>query len=446
MKKFFLALLMIPLAGFLLLGYFVYRCRTYQPEWVTQTADRGEIKNIVKVMGTLLPLDKVDVSCQIGGVVSSLSVDFNSTVKEGQLLAQIDPVMYQIKLDRAKANLESFDLSKKKQQTQLTRLEASLDCVEIEIQAMEASLKKGEIAVEMAKRQTQRLSELLKKKMIPQADHDDAISKLAMEKIEQDKSRLNLKAMKSKKLSAEAELEAFRIDLKIEEIKRRQIESELDEANTNLARTLILSPVDGIVLSRRVSIGETIGVGLQAPTIFTIARDLKHMRIQSLVDETDLYQIREGLPASFSVKAFPDRRFPGTVRQIRLSPESEKETKFLVIIDVDNRDLTLKPGLSANVEIETENHSDVLRIPTEAAYFLPSKEILARFSHPTENKTASEATNIWILNENSEIQPMKIQTLISNAQYTEVQGTPFPQGTKIVVAEKVWWLKWLQGR
>ena len=137
------------------------------------------------------------------------------------------------------------------------------------------------------------------------------------------------------------------------------------------------------------------------------------------------------------------------VSQIRLSPDADKETresKYTVIINVPNTDLVLKPGLLARIEIQTESHADVLRIPTESVYFLPSKEILARFSREAENKTASESTTIWILNENGEIQPRKVQTLISNAQFTEIQGNPFFHGTRIVVSERVWWLKWLKGR
>ena len=283
MKKILFFLSLIPLVGVLLIGYLVYRCQTYQPEWVTEVVDRGEIRNIVKITGTLSAVDKVDVSCQTGGVVASLSVDFNSPVRSGQLLAQIDPVIYLIKLDQVKANLEFFDLSRKKQEVQLTSLEANLAAAEIQIQIVEAAIRKGEISREIAERQIRRLLELLKKKMIPQADYDDALSRLGMEKIDQEKAGLDLRSARARKISAEAELEAFRIELKTLDIKRRQLESDLDEAKTNLARTQILSPVDGIILSRRISIGETIGVGLQAPAVFTIARDLKNMQIQSLV-------------------------------------------------------------------------------------------------------------------------------------------------------------------
>jgi HlyD family secretion protein len=265
----------------------------------------------------------VQVGSQVSGRIQQLLVDFNSEVKKGQVIARIDPQLFQAAQEQARANYIA-------QQGNLAK---------VRVQAVEAE------------RQYQRAKNLAERKLIAQADLDTA--------------QANFEA-------ARAQVEATRGGLE-------QARAALHQAEVNLAYTTIVSPINGVVISRNVDVGQTVAASLQAPTLFVIAEDLRKMQVDTSVAEADIGKLTPGMKATFTVDAYPAERFSGTVRQIRNAPQTvQNVVTYDAVIDVDNADLKLKPGMTANVTFVYAEKDDVLRIPNAALRFRPTPELLAR--------------------------------------------------------------------
>jgi HlyD family secretion protein len=272
------------------------------PKYRTAEADRGSIESVVSATGTVRPVIQVEIGSQVSGTVDKLHADFNSRVRAGQVIAELEPSSFRAR-------------------------EVQADAAVIRAQA---SVKDGERALGRAQ-------ELFSQKYISQADLDAATVALELRKAD-------LK-------QAQAQLEAARVD--------RQ-------------HATIRSPIDGVVISRSVDLGQTVAASLQAPTLFVIAKDLSHMQVECRIDEADIGRIRAGLPAEFTVDAFPDRTFTGHVAQVRLEPIVDSGVvTYTTVLQTANRDLTLRPGMTANVTIRIERRDDVLRIPNAALRFRP---------------------------------------------------------------------------
>jgi HlyD family secretion protein len=297
--------LWIGLAVVVLLGvgYYFFKGKSTQPViYQSQAIDRGDIVVAISATGTLNAVTTVTVGSQVSGTIAKLYADFNSEVKDGQLLAQLDPTFLQATVSEQSANVE--------------RATAQLN---------------------EAKRNLKRSNDLLAKSLISQADADGATT--AVE-------------------TSEASL--------------KQTEASLQRAKVNLRYATILAPIDGVVISRNVDVGQTVAASLSAPTLFTIANDLRKMQVQASIDEADIGQVKTGQPVSFRVDAFPEQQFSGTLTQIRLAPIiSQNVVTYNVIIDVDNADLKLMPGMTATVSIEVARRDHVLRAPLQAIQFNP---------------------------------------------------------------------------
>ncbi len=280
-------------------GFYYYRERNAPkpPEFSTAAIARGDVIQTVTATGQLDPVLSVDVGSQISGLILRLHADFNSRVKKGDKLAEIDPASYEQRLRQAKADLASADASNK-----LARLNAD------------------------------RTQELYDKKLVTQQEFDQSRAQLAQ---------------------SEATLTT------------RQ--AALATAEVDLARCTIYSPIDGIVLSKATEEGKTVAASLNAPTLFTIANDLAKMRITAAVAEADIGSVEPAQDVSFTVDAFPDRTFNGKVSQVRNAPKNTQNVvTYETIIEVDNRDLQLRPGMTANVSIVIARRDSVLRIPNAA--------------------------------------------------------------------------------
>ena len=259
---------------------------------------RGDLRAAVTATGTVSAVTTVLVGTQVSGTVKELFVDFNSPVKKGQLLAQIDPALSEARVAQAKANL----------------------------QAAEANVQKAEVALQDATRTLERNRTLFAKNYIARSDLDTA---------------------ETSQLSAQAQLNAAKAQVE-------QNRAALQQEETNLRYTRILSPVDGVVISRNVDIGQTVAASFQTPTLFSIAQDLTRMQIDTNVDEADIGRIRVGQTVQFTVDAYPDVQFPGKVSEIRNAPITvQNVVTYDVVIKVANPEHKLKPGMTANVSIIT---------------------------------------------------------------------------------------------
>ncbi|HVE40340.1 MAG TPA: efflux RND transporter periplasmic adaptor subunit [Planctomycetota bacterium] len=284
--------------------------------------ERGDIKVTVNATGTVQPYLLVQVGTQVTGTIQKLLVDFNSQVKKGDLVAQIDPAPFQAKVDQDKANLAR----------------AQADVIRVKAMAVQAEKELG------------RSRELQKKDLISGSELDAAV----------------------------ATYESSAAQVKVAEASVAQAQAALESSQVNLRYTTIVSPIDGVVISRNVDVGQTVAASLQAPTIYVIADDMKKVQIQASVAEADIGRITETMNVSFTVDAHKDERFRGKVFQIRLSPTTvQNVVTYTVMIDAENPGNKLLPGMTANVTFDIAQYRDVLKIPNAALRFTPPVDLTA---------------------------------------------------------------------
>lgn len=308
------------------------------------SVERGEIRSVVTATGTINPVVTVLVGSQVSGTVKDLHADFNSPVQMGQIIAQIDPAIFQSQVDQARAGLTS-------EQANLGNAQANL----LNIQA---NLEKADVAVSDSKKTLDRNVQLAKMGAIAQQALDTAQANY-------DSAVAQREAMKAQIQVARAQIESARAQV-------ARARAALSMAETNLRYTTIRSPVNGIVISRNVDVGQTVAASLQAPTLFTIAKDLTQMQVDTNYSEADIGRIEKAQEAIFTVDAYPEQKFSGKVAEIRNAPQTiQNVVTYDVVIQVDNRDLKLKPGMTANVSIMVAHREGVLKVPNAALRYQP---------------------------------------------------------------------------
>ncbi|MCX8117445.1 MAG: efflux RND transporter periplasmic adaptor subunit [Desulfobacterota bacterium] len=361
---FVLAVALIVLGGWG--GYQIWGRKEAGQKFRTMRVERGEIRSVVTATGTINPVTTVLVGSQISGTIKALYADFNSLVREGQVIAQIDPAIFEAQVEQGKASLLNA-------QANLLKAQANL-------KNAEANLKKAEVAVIDAKRTLDRNRELIEKRVIAQATLEAAETQYETALAQREVARAQLEAARAQVESSKAQVEQARASLKVSE--------------TNLRYTTIRSPVNGIVISRNVDVGQTVAASLQAPTLFTIAKDLTQMQVDTNVSEADIGRIAKGQRATFTVDAFPDRTFQGRVSEIRNAPQTiQNVVTYNVVIQVENRDLRLKPGMTANVSIEIEHKENILKVPNAALRFRPESIKRENQSHGASAKSESSLSH-----------------------------------------------------
>lgn len=356
--------------GIITLGavwFFFIREKEVKIQLETVNPEMGEISNSITATGTIQPVDTVAVGTQVSGIIKNIYVDFNSTVKKGELLATLDPDLLQYQSQQIKANLQNA----------------------------KSNLAYNEININ-------RQSQLYKVGAISKADYDVATNQYN---------------------AAKAQVGS--------------VTAQLSTANKNLSLTNIYSPIDGTVLNRNVSEGQTVASSFSTPTLFSIAKDLTKMRVRASVDEADIGNVKVGQKATFTVDAFPDETFDGEVSEVRLHPTvSSNVVNYTTIINADNSSLKLKPGMTANITIYTEVLNNSMKIPVAATSFRPDSLVIKKYkvNSPFANgkkhekgqgkkqNKGSENKNeaaVWIIAKDSTIFRKKIKTGMDND--TEIQ-------------------------
>jgi len=293
-----------------------------QVRYDTAQVDRGRIVAKVTASGTLSAIVTVQVGSQVSGRIAELHADWNSQVKKGQLVAKIDPQLFQATVLQARAN----------------------------VVAAQGNLAKVKAQAVDAERQYKRNAILAERKLIAQADLDTS--------------------------QATADADKAAVDAAAGSVE--QAKAQLNSAEVNMAYTNIISPTDGTVIARNVDVGQTVAASLQAPTLFLIAEDLRKMQVDTSVAEADIGKLHTGMKATFTVDAYPNERFVGTVRQVRNNPQTvQNVVTYDAVIDVANPDLKLKPGMTANCTFVWAERDEALRIPNAAMRFRPPPELLA---------------------------------------------------------------------
>ncbi len=396
--------------------------------------ERGLIVATVSATGTLSAVTTVQVGSQVSGQIRELYVDFNSPVKKGQLIAIIDPDIFQAKERQAQAELESARAAVLNNEAQVERARADVDNARAALAVAKAQTAKAQVAVTDAKRELGRKTELHRKELIAQAEKDSG-------QVVYDSALAQLDATLAQEQAQSSAINAATAQLKVAEAQIRsalaqvqQREAALEQARVDLERTRIVSPVDGVVVSRNVDNGQTVAATLQAPTLFTIARDLTRMQIDTNVDEADIGRIGMGQPATFVVDSFPRRTFSGTVVQVRKGAQVvHNVVTYNVVISVQNADLKLLPGMTANVRIVVEQKAQALKIPSAALRFRPAGAEPEPSGGGSQPPPAGVVGKVWVLGDEGKPKPVAVQVGISDGNFVELIKGNLTDGEEVIV-------------
>jgi HlyD family secretion protein len=356
-----------------------------EPRYRVAKAERGSLSAVVVASGTLNAVTTVQVGSQISGQVKEIFADFNTAVKKDQVIAQIDPSTFELRVNQARADLDSA--------------EGAVAVARAGLAAQQAEVARVKLTLAEAQRDVERKKQLVDKKFISAAELDKAAVVL-------DTTREQLKAVQAQIKVSEAQVSSARAAVK-------QRESLLKQAQVDLERTIIRAPVDGTVILRNVDAGQTVAASLQAPVLFTIAQDLRDMQVEAAIDEADVGRLRVGMAASFAVDAFPRRNFQGEIRQIRKSPLNvQNVVSYTVVISAANPDLALLPGMTANVRVSVENRSNALKVPNAALRFRPAgaaAEMRAPNDVPPQPQAGGQAVQEFRNRIQQELKPSETQ-------------------------------------
>lgn len=388
--------------------------------------DRGEIAYTISATGTPNAVVTVQVGSQVSGNISALYADFNTRVKKGQLVARIDPQIFQARVDQARANLDAAKAAVVNAQANLQKARAEIASANASSADARANALKAQIGVQDAQIKLNRRLELAKAGVISREDrdtaqavYDSAVAALEAAKAQQQAAQDNVTA-------AQAQSEVARTQMASAQAQVKQAAAALAQANVDLEHTYIRAPVDGVVVARRVDVGQTVAASLQAPTLFEIAQDLTKMQVDTNVSEADVGRAQVGLRANFTVDAYPGEVFYGRVREIRKAPINVQNViTYDVVVDVPNPDLKLFPGMTANVKILVERRENALKVPNAALRFRPPEA-------PAPRRLAGQV--VWVLDENGKPRPVSATTGINDGTFTEITGGDLKQGDRVIVA------------
>ena len=354
-------------------GYLLSQGRGSSPQFRFARVERGSLTATVSATGTLNAVSTVVVGSQVSGQIKELFVDFNSRVRRGELVARIDPAIFEAKVNQAKADVENARAMVLNQRATLQRARADIQNARAAIATGKATTARARVLAVDARRDFDRKLDLFEKGLIAKSDRDSAqtandaaVAQLDASTAQEGSTEAGLAAATASAHVVEAQLESAQAAL-------RQKEAALVQAQIDLANTFIRAPVDGVVVSRNVDVGQTVAASLQAPILFSIAQDLTRMQLETSVVEADIGRVKLSDRATFTVDAFPGEMFEGTVGQIRKAPQTvQNVVTYTVVVAVTNRDGKLLPGMTANVKLIVAEKTNVLKVPNAALRFRPA--------------------------------------------------------------------------
>jgi len=416
-KKTLIIIALVVIAGLVVGFTLMGKSSNNKPKYRLEKVARGDIQMIVTATGTLNPVILVDVGSQVSGKIEKIYVDFNSSVKQGDLLAELDQSQIEAQIEQNQANYQSSV----------------------------ASVERSKVAMEIAQKNYERALSLYEKNLIASQEKD----------------------------TAEASYLQAKADLVSAEARASQAKYQLDASKVNLGYTIIKSPIDGVVVSRNVNVGQTVAASFQAPVLFQIANDLAKMQVECLVDEADVGSVKEGQKVKFTVEAYPNDVFWGTVRQVRYAAQVQSNVvSYTAVLDVDNSSLKLLPGMTATCSIIVGEAKNVLRVPNTALRFNPNlkqeelqKLMKAAFEEmAAKRQQAGQAQpgsgrppagprpggmgmpgasgqqtqrrtppKVWTLDEKGNLKIIFVRTGMTDTSYTEIVDGNLKEGDEVIV-------------
>lgn len=341
----------------------------------TAKADRGEVVATVNATGTINPTTTVIVGSQLSGQVVEILVDYNSEVKAGQVVARLNQDQIRARLDAARSDLTQTRAQRLVTEGQIEKVKAETEKAKAAQTDMEAQVARNEALLADAERAFARQTELRAKGFAAEASHETARATRDAQAAALASARAQVNSAKANILGLKADLQVAQANLAAVTAQIQQREAAVRQIEVDLSNSEIKSPVNGVVVQRNVELGQTVAASLQAPTLFLIADDLRHMEIAANIDETDVGRIQPGQRVSFTVNAFPGRTFEGKVKQVRLGSQTVQNVViYTAIISIENPRRELLPGMTANLRVETDRRDNVVRIPNAALRWRPAAD------------------------------------------------------------------------
>ncbi len=379
------------------------------PQYRFAKIERGALSAAVSASGTLSALVTVQVGSQVSGLIKEIKADFNSPVKQDQVIARLDPETFESRVLQAEADLKAADSA-----TEVARGTLSV---------RQAEVNKARIALDEALRNLERKRSLIAQGFLSAAELDTAQSAADTAREQLQLAQANAGVANAQVANAQA--------------LAGQRRAALNQARIELERTVIRSPVDGVVISRNVDVGQTVAASFQAPVLFSIARDLRRMEVNVAVDEADVGRVQTGQKMRFTVDAFPGERFMAQVTQIRKAPQSNNNVvTYSVMATLDNPDLKLLPGMTASARILTEERKDVLILPNEALRFRPVQADGTPIKLEVRGREEGPGIpgRVWVLKDGQPA-PVSVRLGVSDGKNTEMLKGEIRQGAEIILGQ-----------
>jgi HlyD family secretion protein len=446
-----LALLAVVILVASLIGGYLYRQRAGSlPHFQTAKVERGALIASISATGNLNAVITVQVGSQVSGQIKALHADFNSRVSRGQVIALIDPELFQAQVNQAKAQADAARAGVLNQRAVVAKTRADLENARAALAVAHAQVVKAQVAVVDGERNLGRQRELHGRNLIAQADLDAAQVAYESAVAQHDAVVAQERAQGSAVEAADAQLSVANAQLVSAQAQVQQYDAMLQQAQVNLDHTVIRAPVDGVVVSRNVDVGQTVAASLQAPTLFLIAQDLTKMQVDTNVDEADVGRVRVDQPANFGVDAFPGKVFAGKVVQIREAPQViQNVVTYDVVVNAPNPELKLLPGMTANVRIVTDQKDGVLKIPNASLRFRPPG---ADTGPPSPGAGSAPRTapsppgnpsgpavraglpgEVWVVAADGSPRSVSVRVGISDGFFTEVIGGELTESQPVIV-------------
>ena len=413
-------------------GLWYYLGSKNQALYQTANVERGSVRASISATGNCNAVVTVQVGSQVSGNIKALYADFNTKVKKGQLVAVIDPEVFQAKVDQSRAALDNAQASVVSARAQVEKSNADIASAQAAAANQKAAIAKAKAAAQDANRKLQARKALFQQGIISKEDMDTAQSTSDEMVAEQQAANAQLDAANHQIQAAQAQRDVSTTLLSSAQSQVKQATAGLEQAQLDLAHTQIIAPVDGTVIARHMDVGQTVAASFQAPTIFEIAQDLTKMQVDTNVDESDVGQVQLGQPVRFTVDAYPGTIFQGSVTQKRQAPINVQNViTYDVVVAVANPDLKLLPGMTANVKILTNKEDNVLKIPNAALRFRPPEARTEPVVRAAGRRQENGST-VWILGQDGKPAPVKVKLGITDGNFTAVDGGDLKEGARIV--------------
>jgi HlyD family secretion protein len=467
-RRLFLTLILVCVVTMGAGGYLYARALAARQVYRTAPVTRGPLSSAVSATGTLNAVITVQVGSQVSGQIKELLVDFNSQVTKNQVIARINPDLFEAQVNQAQAQLDGARAMVLNQQAVIEKTRADLENARAALASAHAQTLKSQVAVVDGKRNFGRQHDLRKRDLIAQADEDAAQVQYDSAVAQYDSSAAQERSAGAALKSAEGQLKVADTMLANLTAQVAQNEANLAQAKLNLGYTIIRAPVDGVVVARNVDVGQTVAASLQAPVLFVIAQDLSKMQVDT-VDEADVGRVQVGQQTTFTVDAFPTRIFTGAITQVRKAAQNVQNViTYDVVVSADNSDLKLLPGMTANIKVVTDHRDNVLQVPNAALRFRPpgveadapkaAADAQRTPSGPGEGRPTGERRSgqdgrlgsgrgpdgsprrgsgqprrVWVLGDDGKPRAVALSLGISDGTRSEVVGGPLAEQTQVII-------------